>query len=75
MSNTFYVARTDGLDVVVGGARSDRRRTEDAAAVHERRTAARSARKDPRKDFTPPRGTRAPAGWRWHLRRRLPRPA
>jgi hypothetical protein len=40
MSNTFYVARTDGLDVVTGGARSDRSRTEDAAAVYERRAAA-----------------------------------
>jgi hypothetical protein len=40
MSNTFYVARTDGLDVVTGGAHSDRSRTEDAAAVYERRAAA-----------------------------------
>ena len=42
MSNTFYVARTDGLDVVVGGSHADRRRTEDAAATYERRAAARA---------------------------------
>ena len=41
MSSTFYVARTDGLDVVTGGAHSDRWRTEDAAATYERRAAAR----------------------------------
>jgi hypothetical protein len=42
MSNTFYVARTDGLDVVTGGGHSDRRRTEHAAATYERRAAARA---------------------------------
>jgi hypothetical protein len=39
--STFYVARTDGLDVVVGAAHSDRRRTAAAAATYERRAAAR----------------------------------
>jgi hypothetical protein len=42
--NTFYVARTDGLDTFVG-AYDDRRRTRDAAAAHERYTAASAARR------------------------------
>jgi hypothetical protein len=42
--NTFFVARTDGLDTFVGAA-DDRRRSRDAAATYERRTAAAAARR------------------------------